>query len=816
MFGFMRFLARKPILERTVHSCCAFLATFLLLSVGYRKYWLDADDPNKCRALLTRGHWLDPPTQPYLPRQFQCWQSPGCMMHEFTRKDIKSCLGGQHIVFIGDSTTRQLFWATAKKINASGADEEMREAGKHEDLSFGEDGMTVDFIWDPFLNSSSLRSELLSYLNDELQEDKTDIGAGGLVTIGGGLWFARHFESDSLDRFRDSIDHISPLLGVGPVSTSAPHASPLSKMGKNGHHVYLAPVQIPHYEVLSPLRASAITPAKINPMNDYLFNLSRTKGVRVAWSHTLMTWESDLTYEESGLHLVRRKFFQNAHPCDCDTHIAGTPKSLDPRHYFGVLANTDLPRAFGILGLIVLYCFVADRTQVFNKVHKHFTYQDLSFLSISGLVIGTLSIRRSSAEMSQGRHSVAGLQFQDQPFLSRDQTDEWKGWMQLLILIYHYTGASKILWTYEIIRILVASYLFMTGFGHTVFFHRKQDFSLKRCASVLVRLNVLSCLLPYVMGTDYLFYYFAPLVSFWYIVVYLTMRIGHSSNASMPFFVGKIAASMILVTPLIRFPIFFEGVFRILKIICRIHWDVKEWRFRLQLDCYIVYIGMLAAILYCRTTDLLHSQRFPHNDRAHLIRRYWNMIRVSAIILAIMISSGFVVFARRFKDKYAYNHWVPYTSAFPILSFVILRNSNRFFRNYYSSIFAWLGRCSLETFTLQFHIWLAADTKGLLSLGIFGRKKTYIDGRSQDLMLLTVMFLWLSWLAADATAKITNWIVDPAASRRSVDKEHPQLPSTNHQASEPKVKTMTDENRPVASWATIAHLFKIMWMERLG
>ncbi|PIO26761.1 hypothetical protein AB205_0182360 [Aquarana catesbeiana] len=51
-----------------------------------------------------------------------------------------------------------------------------------------------------------------------------------------------------------------------------------------------------------------------------------------------------------------------------------------------------------------------------------------------------------------------------------------------------------------------------------------------------------------------------------------------------------------------------------------------------------------------------------------------------------------------------------------ILAFVLIRNIPGYARSVYSSFFAWFGKISLELFICQYHIWLAADTKGILVL----------------------------------------------------------------------------------------------------
>ena len=717
-------------------------------------------------------------------------------MHEYKKKDIQECLQKRRLVFIGDSTTRQIFWAVAKKMDHERAQEEITEMldmdEKHKDLEFTSEGVSVQFIWDPYLNSTGLDRELEKFKADpEIGSSKADESAGLILLGAPGLWYARHGQENFQKHFRESIDHVIPYMDHAQEGNAMlPVSRPFPYRKYSPNFLLLAPVQVPWYQGLSPSREETITPEKIDLMNDYLQQVSAHSSADVVWSYSLMTWEGRAEYEESGLHVIDNVAHRKADVllnlrCNADAASKGHPfnrtccsnykqpgpaqwilllcgmfvlpalPSIRRNHVMRVgrfLPSPDHLSALTIFGLVVCFCFYADRTQVFEREQKQFRRREFLIACIAVAVAGAVSVRGSK---SRTLNQKAALQLNDQGFLSRDQTDEWKGWMQFILLIYQYTHGSKILWIYEIVRLLVASYLFMTGFGHTLYFLKREDYSLRRVAGVLVQLNLLSCTLPYMMRSDYVFYYFTPQVSFWFLVIYFTLKIGHSHNSNLNFLLRKVILSALLTTALTMVPGILELIAFFFKLTCAISWNVTEWRFRIFLDMYIVYIGMIVAALYHRTSRLKSGITFPKTPVDHILHftiHYNRLFKALSILSSLILLPGFWALTRRSPNKEDYNWWQPMISFIPILSFVTLRNSHRLLRNYHSTIFAWLGRCSLETYILHYHIWLAGDTTGLLRIGLWGRR--------MEAVMLTMVFLWISWRMSMASQVLAGWIVD--------------------------------------------------------
>lgn len=90
----------------------------------------------------------------------------------------------------------------------------------------------------------------------------------------------------------------------------------------------------------------------------------------------------------------------------------------------------------------------------------------------------------------------------------------------------------------------------------------------------------------------------------------------------------------------------------------------------------------------------------------------------------------------------------------------------------------WVGRCSLELYILQGHLWVAADYNGVLIIPGLSTEAT-ARGRVKSLMIAVPIFLWISSQAATATGNLVKIILPnassksrpEAASKRRVEKD---------------------------------------------
>ncbi|KAF2491955.1 Cas1p-domain-containing protein [Lophium mytilinum] len=826
---FPRFSSPADAFNRT--SCLLLLV--VLAATLYRRTVIDYQDPHKCQALIRDGQWLDPPKQTFDPdyvdpkRPFQHWNPPGCVLHEYTGPEINRCAESGKILFVGDPGIRQIFWATAKKLDESKARKEKAGLEKHEDIEFSAGGALLKFVWDPFLNSSTLYEELAEYRKSaqnstKAVDDAAGAGSGApveakrkstVMLIGGGHSHARHIHIGNLKDFQDAVDNITS-------TAYAPHTMTSGKGFRItddgiGNQIFFAPVLQPLYDRLSPSRAITMLPEKIDGMNEYLDQLSINQGLNVLWSYANMTTGIDGAYGESGLHVVEnvagrmadvvlnlrcnaKAARQDGYPYDrtccvdyrpvnwvqfaalvCFFFVlpivaiksargmtSNTParmrfaKSIARQRSNSISANASASTTLALLsvGLCLWYCYLADRTQVFDKIRKQFIeYDFFAFLS-AALALGLLTVRGPPSSPGRRRsESFPGTSIR-QSFLPRSQTEEWKGWMQMFILIFNFTGATKVLWIYEIVRLLASCYIFMTGYGHTMYFLQKKDYSFRRAASVLTRLNVLACSLSFIMRTRYTSYHFISVSSFWFLVVYATLKIGHRRNDSIAFLLGKLFVSVTLVSTTIHLKGVLESLLFLLRLTCGITWNATAWRFHLGLDKFIPFVGMLTAILHLRIANLQSYPQLATRSRSlisEMLTDYFSVFHAFFTLVAIGLIPVYCLISSSHTNESDYNSWLPYLSLLPILSFAVLRNSTRLLRNYHSAAFAWIGRHSLELYVLQHHMILAGDGRALLSTGLFSGDGSFWHDRWRDVALLLPLFVWFAWRVACATATLT-------------------------------------------------------------
>ena len=119
---------------------------------------------------------------------------------------------------------------------------------------------------------------------------------------------------------------------------------------------------------------------------------------------------------------------------------ADEPRELPNEVLLGFISPRQLPalRAAGEFVVIMGYVYLCDRTTLFSKGPKE--YNKLRFWGLNAAIaVAALATMKAT--------SPAGEEAKP---LQREQTEEWKGWMQLMFILYHYFAEAEI---YNAIRL---------------------------------------------------------------------------------------------------------------------------------------------------------------------------------------------------------------------------------------------------------------------------------------------------------------------------------------------------------------------------
>lgn len=106
----------------------------------------------------------------------------------------------------------------------------------------------------------------------------------------------------------------------------------------------------------------------------------------------------------------------------------------------------DFLSSVAVFGSIMFFYFLCDDAHYFPASERTYSRDLFFFLTLVLFGVAAGFTRKETADK----------------ILNREQTEEWKGWMQVMFVWYHYFKAAE---TYNAIRVFIAAYVWMTGFG---------------------------------------------------------------------------------------------------------------------------------------------------------------------------------------------------------------------------------------------------------------------------------------------------------------------------------------------------------------
>jgi len=329
--------------------------------------------------------------------------------------------------------------------------------------------------------------------------------------------------------------------------------------------------------------------------------------------------------------------------------------------------------------------------------------------------------------------------------LGREQTEEWKGWMQWAFIFYHY---YRVWYVYNEIRVFVSAYVWMTGFGNFLYFDKKGDFSVERFVSMILRINYFPLLLSFFLTVPLELYYVVPLHTTGFVMTMITCYVGYQLEQKLGFSYWKSRTIAIGISLLVHILFYETPAVNFLLLFS------KEYHFRFQADKYSAWMGMAAGLLWGKIGEYMQWAHGFENDQR---RRMVSVLQFSGGVALIAFWYGMF---GHIPDKHTYNPIHPYVFVFAVIGWLMVRNCTRYLTECHSTLLEFLGRNTLETYVLQFHLFMSHNVQ-YIPVVIPGADA---DGSAvlkfANMLLCGTVFLTLAVWARKVTVETQTSVVD--------------------------------------------------------
>jgi hypothetical protein len=303
---------------------------------------------------------------------------------------------------------------------------------------------------------------------------------------------------------------------------------------------------------------------------------------------------------------------------------------------------------------------------------------------------------------------------------------------------------------YNEIRVFVSAYVWMTGFGNFLYFDKKKDFSIERMISMWLRINYFPLLLSFCLNVKLELYYVVPLHTAAFFITLATCYVSHmlEIKGGWTSLWHRNAAAIGLC--LLVHVLFYETpAVNFLKLFGH------EYFFRFQADKYSALVGIVAGFFWSKFRtfiDWCHGSE--ERTQKHLLAAWGQRIGGVALIAIWWVLFGYM------SDKLAYNLIHPYCFWLPVAGWLMIRNSSKYLCELHSEALEFLGRITLETYVLQFHVFMSRNVQFIPIIVPGSGPDGHPALRFVNMLVTGVGFVALAWWARKITVTTQTTFTD--------------------------------------------------------